>query len=171
MVDYGTGISPYVAMDALNRVVVAKYSDWSVLFTPTYNSLGQMTSLGHGASNAGGSTTIAQDGLGRVTSYGNDIDGSLTTNDITWTFAYNPAGQVANWSATSSVYDYKETQTGTVGQTYDGLNRDAAIAAMSGGYDARGNLANEGTAPGKRAFTYDAFNRLLTVADGATPTV
>ncbi len=50
-------------------------------------------------------------------------------------------------------------------------SRDSNIAAMSGGYDARGNLANEGTAPGKRAFTYDAFNRLLTVADGGTPTV
>ena len=34
------------------------------------------------------------------------------------------------------------------------------MAALSGGYDARGNLANDGT----RAFTYDIENRLLTAA-------
>ncbi|HEX7761124.1 MAG TPA: RHS repeat-associated core domain-containing protein, partial [Caulobacteraceae bacterium] len=41
----------------------------------------------------------------------------------------------------------------------DGLNRDATIVASSG-YDANGNLTNDGT----RAFTYDVENRLLSAS-------
>ncbi len=50
------------------------------------------------------------------------------------------------------------TRQSGFGTTYDGLNRDTAIAAISGGFDARGNLTKDGV----RTFTYDIENRLLT---------
>ena len=46
----------------------------------------------------------------------------------------------------------------------DGLNRDAGIAALQGGYDLRGNLTGDGT----RSFTYDTENRLISVAGPVT---
>jgi RHS repeat-associated protein len=65
-------------------------------------------------------------------------------------------------SASSTAFDYQETSTTSVGDTYDGLNRDVGITALSGGYDGNGNLTYDGT----RTFTYDAFNRLLTATGG-----
>lgn len=46
---------------------------------------------------------------------------------------------------------------------YDGLNRDAAIAALAGGHDARGNLTNDGA----RTYARDLGNRLTGVTGGA----
>ncbi len=89
-----------------------------------------------------GWTNYTFDNVGRLLTFTDNLAG--TTNDITWTFSYSPASQVSNWSASSAVYDYKEYATTTVGQTYDGLNRDAGLAAISGGYDLRGNLTSEG---------------------------
>lgn len=63
----------------------------------------------------------------------------------------------------------------SAGTTYDGLNRDNAITTVgapipcspTGGYDCRGNLANEGA--GGRSFGYDIENRLLAVAGASAP--
>ena len=41
--------------------------------------------------------------------------------------------------------------------TFDGLNRDKTITVLANGYDANGNLTNDGS----RKFTYDAENRLI----------
>jgi RHS repeat-associated protein len=46
----------------------------------------------------------------------------------------------------------------------DGLNRDAGIAALQGGYDLRGNLTNDGT----RQYGYDTENHLISVAGPVT---
>jgi RHS repeat-associated protein len=111
----------------------------------------------------GGTTSYGYDNLGRLTSMTNDLAG--TAYDIGWSFAYSPTGQLTTTTASSTVYDYKETAASTVGQTYDGLNRDAAINALSGGYDANGNLGNDGT----RLFYYDVYNRLTGVGSSAYP--
>lgn len=59
--------------------------------------------------------------------------------------------------ATTSQFDWTNNASTTVNNTADGLNRDAAIAATQGGYDANGNLTFDGT----RTFTYDGDNRLV----------
>ena len=93
----------------------------------------------------------------------NDLAGSAY--DVTWSFGYNSANQMVSTTATSGIYDYKETISSTVGKTYDGLNRDATIAALGNGYDADGNLTNDGA----RLFYYDAYNRLTGVGSAAYP--
>jgi RHS repeat-associated protein len=52
----------------------------------------------------------------------------------------------------------------TVNDTADGLNHDARIVALTGGYDANGNVTNDGT----RTFTYDLGNRLTGVSLSGT---
>jgi RHS repeat-associated protein len=128
--------------------------------TPGYDPKGRLTSVTR--SNAV-TTSLGYDDLNRITSFGHNI---VTGSDVTWTFAYNPASQITSMSPGTSAYDYQEKNHGTDSRAYDGLNRDAAIAAVSGGYDANGNLASEGSASGARTFTYDMDNRLMTVAGG-----
>jgi RHS repeat-associated protein len=150
-------------VDTQNRMTSASWNGTTSLFSLAYDSLGRRISL----TRTGGSTSYGYDDAGRLTSYGNNLFG--TSHDVTWSFVtegvpnYNPAGQLLVSSTTSTVYDYEELTSSTVNQTYDGLNRDAAVAAVSGGYDARGNLTTDGT----RNFTYDVENRLLTATGGA----
>jgi len=164
---YPDGKNLIYTLDYQNRMTNIHWTDGTVMVWQGYNNLGQRTALDRGAvSGSGGSTDYVHDNLGRLTSLTNDLDGTGTAHDITWTFAYNPASQVPSWSASTAAYDYSELATSTVAKTYDGLNRDAAIAAVPGGYDAKGNVTKDAT----RVMTYDIYNRLLTVAATATPT-
>ncbi|SCW85437.1 YD repeat-containing protein, partial [Asticcacaulis taihuensis] len=125
-----------------------------VQLQPWYDALGRISAIGR---SNGANSYFSYDNVGRLISMNQDFPG--TANDITWSFnGYNPAGQITNWNASSTVYDYVETATAAENRTYDGLNRDASIAALSGGYDSVGNMTNDGA----RVFTYDVENRLLT---------
>ncbi|WP_162150324.1 RHS repeat-associated core domain-containing protein [Asticcacaulis sp. AC460] len=163
------------SLDNLNRVTQV-YNGSTVFYSQAYTSRGLRKKLLRGAAIASGERTDAAcvtqtnatcysyDAFGRLTAMSHDLD--LTANDITWSFTgRNPANQITSWDASSINYDYDEQQTTTVNKTYDGLNRDAGIAALAGGYDLNGNLSNESaSAADKRCMTYDVLNRLLTVA-------
>ena len=71
---------------------------------------------------------------------------------------------MARAADTNSIYDFAGGAPGTTNTTPDGLNRDAAIAAVgapcgasNAGYDCNGNLTFDGV----RRFAYDGENRLL----------
>jgi len=159
------------ALDNLNRLTQATLNGTTnVLYGQTFNSLGQRTLLSRGASSAGGATTYAYDNLSRL--QGIAIDTAGTSYDVTWgkvgavgSVAYNPAGQITNWASSNTIFNYAEIAGTTDARTYDGLNRDVGVAALTGGYDARGNLTTDGT----RTFTYDVENRLLTSTGGTNP--
>jgi YD repeat-containing protein len=86
----------------------------------------------------------------------------MCASDTILAFTYNPASQLTSLTSTGTdQYEYLRAVTATDNGTYDGLNRDASIVALSGGYDARGNMTNDG-----RVMTYDLLNRLLTVTGG-----
>lgn len=84
-------------------------------------------------------------------------------DNVYWHFDYNPASQVKGLtSINTDKYEYKVPETATDNRTYDGLNRDASIAAMPNGYDARGNLKNDGRAYYYKARVYDPnYGRFL----------
>ena len=146
---------PYT-LDNLNRVTFTGMGVANV--TLTYDSLGSVIALSRAN---GAPTAMNYDAAGRLYSLTQDLAG--TGYDIGWTFSgRNPANQVTRWSASTTVYDYRELASATDNLSYDGLNRDVGIAALSGGYDARGNLTFDGT----RTFTYDIENRLLTAVGG-----
>jgi RHS repeat-associated protein len=141
-------------LDNANRMTSLGWNATSGLLTQSYDNLGRLSGQGK----VGGSTNYGYDGIGRLTSMTNNL--ANTANDVTWTFVYNPAGQVWSSDATSTVYDYKELSNAIVNKTHDGLNRDTGIVSV-GGYDAKGNLTYEGT--GGRTMTYDIENRLVSV--------
>jgi RHS repeat-associated protein len=123
--------------------------------TFTYDDLGRRTALTRGN---GTSTAYSYDGADRLTALGHTL--VTTTYNQTWAFGYNQASQKIARTSSNSLYEWTPPSPATVSKTYDGLNRDATIAAVTGGYDANGNLTNDGT----RVFTYDRENRLLSAS-------
>jgi RHS repeat-associated protein len=67
-------------------------------------------------------------------------------------------------AATTGQFDWAGSGASTVNKTFDGLNRDATITALTGGYDTNENLTYDGA----RTFVYDGDNRL--VSESATGT-
>lgn len=139
-------------------------SDLTVGETPKFDALGRVTSVTRSNS---ANTSIGYDAFDRVTSLGHSFAGGA--RDISWGFTYGQASQILSWTASNTIYDYHETSGASDSRTYNGLNQDSTVAAVSGGYDADGNLANEGT--GGRAFTYDIDNHLISLSGPASGTL
>ena len=153
--------STYIAfnVDNLNRPTSAWTNTSDPLYAITYDDLGRRSSLNKGVLSGAGAVnvTYGYDPVGRLTSQTNDL--AATANDVTYGFSYSPASQILSQTTTGGAYDYKELDQTTDNRTYNGLNQDSSIAALSGGYDANGNMANDGN----RVMTYDVYNRLISV--------
>ncbi|HEX7760108.1 MAG TPA: RHS repeat-associated core domain-containing protein [Caulobacteraceae bacterium] len=148
--------------DALNHLTQATDSAANSLVTPGYDGLGRRTAMARGN---GASTSYGFDNADRLTSLTQDLAG--TASDVTLTFPYNPASQILSRGVSNAAYDWATSAPTTTNKTYDGLNRDAAIAtvgspcaASGAGYDCNGNLTYDGA----RTFTYDVENRLLSAS-------
>lgn len=130
-----------------------------MLATYAYDDLGRRTGLtfGNGAVQA-----YTYDPVSRLASLTNDL--ASTANDLSQTFAYNPASQIASTVRTGDAYawtgHFNENKTGTP----NGLNQLTQVGAKSLTHDARGNV----TAFGSRSFTYSSENLLLTGPNGTS---
>ncbi len=84
------------------------------------------------------------------------------TGDLTQSFSYNPAGQIATRALSNDGYAF--TNRVNVNRTYatNGLNQYTSLGPASFTYDADGNLTSDGSV----TYSYDAENR-LTAASGA----
>ncbi len=129
-----------------------------LLGTYAYDDLGRRISF---TRSNGVVTSYGYDGADRLTSLTQDALG--TTSDQTWTFAYNAISQTTARTSSNILYDWPKPAPATTGNAYDGLNRDAAVVALTGGYDTKGNVTSDGT----RTFAYDYENRLISVTGGA----
>jgi RHS repeat-associated protein len=76
---------------------------------------------------------------------------------------YNPASQVETVVQHNPALVWTGHPTSNTSYLANGLNQDAAIA-VADGYDANGNLTNDGT----RQFGYDAENRLVSVTGASS---
>lgn len=124
-----------------------------VLATYAYDNLGNRTSLtfGNGAVQA-----YTYDPVSRLSQLTNNLSG--TANDLTATFAYNPASQITSTTRTGDTYawtgHFNENKTGVA----NGLNQLTTYGAKSLTHDTRGNV----TAFGAKSYTYSSENLLLT---------
>ncbi len=138
-----------------NTNMGATYANGQIYTAYGYDGLSRRTGL---ARSTGANTAYGYDQANRLISLSHDPSG--TANDVSWGFTYSPANQVLSRSLSNPLYAWSGYPSGTKNTTADGLNRDADIAAVAGGYDANGNLTFDGT----RTFTYDAENRLTSVS-------
>jgi RHS repeat-associated protein len=113
----------------------------------------------------GGVTGFGYDAVSRLSSLTQNPTG--TSHDTTTTFTYNPASQIASQTRSNDTYAWTGQANVDRAYTPDGLNRYSAVAGVSFGYDANGNLTGDGT----NTYVYDVENRLVTRSGGASTTL
>ncbi|HWW12188.1 MAG TPA: RHS repeat-associated core domain-containing protein, partial [Brevundimonas sp.] len=101
------------------------------------------------------------DAWGRMTSLAHDAAGS--SNDVTFGFNYNPAGQIVGRTVSNDAYVHGASATGTTAYTIDGQNQLDAIDGVAVTHDSRGNV----TGALGRTWGYDDVNRLTSASAGA----
>ncbi|MBO9714998.1 MAG: RHS repeat protein, partial [Sphingomonas sp.] len=152
----------YVTYDyqVTGEVTTIKESGSTTLATYAYDDLGRRTSLTRGNGNV---TSYGFDNVSRLASIGLNLDGATTTNDVTTSFIYSPASQIAGQTRTNDLYAWGGHFNVNRGYTSNGLNQLTAAGGTSLDYDARGNL----TSSGSDSFGYSSEN-LLTSATVAS---
>lgn len=100
------------------------------------------------------------DNASRLTALTHDLPG--TADDQTYGYAYTPARQLSQRTASNDAYAWSAP---AVNRPYvpDGLNRYANVDGVASTYDGRGNLTSEGS----RTFAYDLENRLTATTDAS----
>jgi RHS repeat-associated protein len=142
---------------------------------------GRMTTAAEGPS-AGAAATWAYDPLGRRTSLSrtgaattswnyvpNSRSWSMThdlaggaTNDVTYAFAFNPAGQAVSRDTSNPAWQYALPTQSATPYVRDGLNQYDSVNGTAFAHDARGNLTSDGV----RVYGHDVENRLVSVYQG-----
>lgn len=142
--------------DVYGALLEVEESGTTSLAAYTYDNLGRRTAVTRGN---GVSSTYTYDPVSRLATLSHNPAG--TGQDLTLTFSYNPAGQIAGRTVSNSAYLFSPA-TGATAYTNNALNQATQIDTTSITYDSRGNLTGglAGT------FTYDAENN-LTAAGGA----
>lgn len=125
-----------------------------------YDNQGRRTGITRGN---GVSSSYAYDGISRLASLSHDLIGSA--DDVTFSYDYNPAGQITVRRMSNPAYGPSLTASSTTYQN-NGLNQVTNVGGTSVSHDANGNVTNDAT----RAFTYDAANRAVS-ANGGTSTL
>ncbi len=136
-------------------------SDVGVLATYAYDNLGRRTTLTYGN---GTVTTYGADNISRLSSLSHNLDGGTSTNDVTTTFSYTPASQIASQTRTNDLYAWDGHFNVNRGYASNGLNQLTASGGTSLSYDARGNL----TGAGGDSYTYSSENLLKSATVSST---
>ncbi len=158
---YPDGIYLTFDHDAAGRPYYLNASIGCCLFGIAYDSAGRPLS----SSRPDGSYTLySHDGLDRLASLGHVFQGSA--NNVLWTFARNPASQIATRTRDNDAYAFTGAYDVTRPYSANGLNQYTAAGPATFAYDANGNLTSDGST----GFVYDVENRLVT-ATGANAAV
>ncbi len=126
-----------------------------VLAAWTYDNLGLPTGVARGN---GAASTWGHDAFARLTSLAHNPAG--TTDDVTFGFGYNPAGQIVGRTVSDADYVWTPA-TGSTTYSLNGRNEITTISGSSVSYDANQNA----TSITGNTYGYDAANRLTS----ATP--
>jgi hypothetical protein len=101
--------------------------------------------------------SFAYDAASRLATLSNNLSG--TSHDLTQTFNYNPAGQIADVTRSNDAYGWQAHYNVDRAYIADGLNRIMSAGIQNFAYDARGNLSGDGV----NSYYYTAENRLSVV--------
>ncbi|KQZ17943.1 hypothetical protein ASD47_10835 [Caulobacter sp. Root1472] len=162
--------------DATGALTEVRENGAGLLATYSYDDLGRFKSL---VRPNGPTTSYGYDAASRLTCLSHTV--ACPNAGGTWTFAYNPAGQVKARMANDMRYEWSGGQASKT-YTVNGLNQYDTVAETTMVYDHRGNLTNDGataygydllnnlTSAGTAGLTYEPSGRLWSVASGATTT-
>jgi len=122
-----------------------------------YDNLGRRITE---ARNNGVISGFGYDGISRLSGMTHDLPGS--SQDISWGYSYNPAGQIVSRSVSNNAYVYTPAST-AIAYVNNLLNRLTSINGSAVGYDGRGNITS---APGA-TYGYNAENQMTSASTGA----
>ncbi|HYI49646.1 MAG TPA: hypothetical protein VEX35_14400, partial [Allosphingosinicella sp.] len=125
-----------------------------VLGSYVYDDLGRRTLLTRGN---GATTSWSYDNVSRLTGLSHGLAG--TASDVTFAYAYDPAGGIASRTRDNDGYAYTALANANVTNTVNGLNQVTATSGSSLSYDARGNViaVPAAASPTGSAATYDYY--------------
>ncbi|MEU4192303.1 LamG-like jellyroll fold domain-containing protein [Kribbella sp. NPDC026611] len=156
------------------------------LQTLGYNAAGQLSTVDYGSSRV---RTIGYDAYGRMNSdvlkagtasvssitYGYDADNNITAKNTTGvagagnnTYVYDQLGRLTSWTkgTTTTAYSWdansNRIKAGTKLASYDERNRLLDDGTSTYTYSPRGALLTQTTAGTTEAFSFDAFDRMIT---------
>jgi len=149
-----------------------------VLATYQYDSLSRRSSVTFGN---GAVQNYTFDPVTRLATQITNL--AATANDLTQTFAYNPASQISSVTRSNDLYAWTGHFNQNDGSTANGLNQIANAGAKTVTHDTKGNITAVGTdaytyssenqlktGPGSAALSYDPMGRLYQVTQGAGTT-
>lgn len=144
--------------DTVGELLNIYENNTNILTAYSYDDLGRRTAIYRAN---GAQSYYNPDAAGRLGTLTLDLAG--TAQDQTYSFSYNPAGQIASRASANDTYLWTSGATATRSYAIDGLNRTTNAGTASLSYDGRGNLTGDGS------FTavYDAANRLTSTGAGA----
>jgi len=149
-----------------------------VLATYQYDSLSRRSSVTFGNGVVQGFT---YDPVTRLATQTNDL--ASTASDLTQTFAYNPASQIASVTRSNDLYAWTGHFNQNDASTANGLNQIGNVGVKTITHDTKGNITGVGTdaytyssenflktGPASAALSYDPMGRLFQVTQGAATT-
>jgi RHS repeat-associated protein len=144
--------------DGLDRMTLIRDGAGTELAAFSYDAQGRRTTVGRGASSA--TTSYSYDTASRLGSLSHNLDGSGTTNDVTQSFGYNPAGQITTRTLSNDSFAF--TGHVNVDRNYaaNGLNQYTSAGSASFSYDTNGNLTSSVDPDASVTYSYDTENRL-----------
>ena len=161
------GITFLYEYDALNRMTRTTDAIGVETARFAYDDLGRRTNLVRGGGTGVAMTSYTYDTTGRLATLAHDLDGAGTASDVTQTFTYTSASQIATRALSNSSYAFTDNVNVNRPYVANGLNQYASAGSLSLSYDARGNLASDSSVN----FTYDTENRLTGASGGKTATL
>ncbi|MGW6282942.1 RHS repeat-associated core domain-containing protein [Kribbella sp. NPDC055071] len=159
------------------------------LHTLGYNAAGQLSTIDYGSSRI---RTIGYDAYGRMNSdvlkagaasvssitYGYDADNNITSKNTTGvagagnnTYVYDQLGRLTSWTKGSTTTQYgwdaasNRIKAGTKLASYDERNRLISDGTSTYTYTPRGAMQSKTTGTTTEAFTFDAFDRMISRFD------
>ena len=130
-----------------------------VLATYQYDSLSRRSSLTFGNGVVQGYTF---DPVSRLATQTTDL--ASTANDLTQTFAYNPASQIGSVTRSNDLYAWTGHTNDNLSSTANGLNQIGNVGTKTITHDAKGNI----TAVGTQTYGYTSENLLSSASGGVT---
>jgi RHS repeat-associated protein len=132
----------------------------TVLADYAYDNLGNRTGVtfGNGASQA-----FTYDPVSRLSQLTNAL---TDTNDLTATFSYSPASQIASTTRTGDTYAWTGHGNGSTAYVSNGRNQQTSIGGVTASWDSKGNLTTEPQSG--KTYGYSSENLLTSASGGVT---
>ena len=147
-----------------DKATAASSDDYIIRYW--YRESGPRQAAVRGAGSIGFGTNYYYDGALRLSTLASDLP--FPGADVVIDLAYNPAGQISQYSRGNDAYAWKGAYPASRPYAANGLNQYTTAGPASFLYDPNGNLTRETGPSSVRHYVYDVENRLVSASGAAS---